>query len=381
MARPVTTSTQSSAVSLRISSLAGIGIAAALVTVIVGSLYTRKAMTAPPPPRPATPVEAVSYQPQTSYQREVSYLGLVVAGRKAQLGFEIPGRIATLPLRQGSPVAAGDVIATLDDSALLAKRRATAAELEQAEAELELAKLKSKRQADLSTSGAVSKEAYDETRLRALALTSRVEAVAAHLSSIDIELYKLQLIAPYDGIIADRFVHPGAVISAGTPVVRLIETSAQEAHIGVSARRASELMPDNIYTLEIRDEPADAVLLSVRPDVNPTTRATIAVFALPASVKALDGEPVTLQMKETVELHGGWLPLEALIEGRRGVWTVMRIEAQGDSYISRKEMVEVLDVRGSQAYVRGTLNNGDRVLASGLHRVSAGAPLTILGEN
>ena len=41
------------------------------------------------------------------------------------------------------------------------------------------------------------------------------------------------------GVIADRYVSQGAVVSPGTPVVRLVETTAQEAHIGVAPARAA----------------------------------------------------------------------------------------------------------------------------------------------
>lgn len=361
------------------SNLLGFGAAALIVTGLTSALYARTALTDAAPVRTPLAVEAVSYEVQDSYLRPVSYLGLVVAGSKANLGFEIPGQIATLPMRQGSPVKRGEVIATLDDASLQARRKATAAELEQARTELELAELKAQRQRELRATGAVSKEAVDETRLRARALVSQVEFVTARLASIDIELEKSRLIAPYAGIIADRYVHQGAVVSPGVPVVRLLETSRREAQIGVSAARASALELGANYSLKLRDNGFTARLLSVRPDVDPLTRATTAVFAVPAGVKALDGEPVTLELEEPVPLVGGWLPIAALLEGQRGVWTVLKIEADGDTLRTVREAVEVLDIQGDKAYVRGTLPPGSRVVASGVHRITPGSLVSAAG--
>ena len=81
------------------SNLLGFGAAALIVTGLTSALYARTALTEAAPVRTPLAVEAVSYEVQDSYLRPVSYLGLVVAGSKANLGFEIPGQIATLPMR------------------------------------------------------------------------------------------------------------------------------------------------------------------------------------------------------------------------------------------------------------------------------------------
>ena len=110
---------------------------------------------------------------------------------------------------------------------------------------------------------------------------------------------------------------------------------------------------------------------------DPVTRAATAVFAIPPRVRALDGEPVTLTLTETVAATGGWLPIAALQEGQRGVWTVLRLAPEADRFRTVREAVEVLDVQQDRAYVRGTLSPGDRVVASGVHRVTPGTPVLV----
>ncbi|MCB1675173.1 MAG: efflux RND transporter periplasmic adaptor subunit [Halioglobus sp.] len=360
----------------RLSGLWGFAAAALLIAGLTLALHARKALTERTPSRPLLTVASTTYVLQDSYLRQVSYLGLIAAGRRATLGFEIPGQIARMPLRQGDAVRAGALIAALDDSALRVRRAAAAADLEQVRAELELARLKARRQGELSASGAVSEEAFDETRLRARALASRLEAVTARLAGIDITLRQSELRAPYAGVIADRYVYEGAVVSPGTPVLKLIETTAQEAHIGVAAERAAAFARGERYVLELRDTAFEAAVLSVRPDVDPVTRTATVVFDIPAGVDALDGEPVTLQLTERVEESGGWLPIAALLEGQRGVWTVLRLEPHEGALRAVREVVEVLDLRGDRAYVRGTLTDAAAVVASGVHRITPGSLVT-----
>jgi membrane fusion protein, multidrug efflux system len=360
-----------------VSGFVGVGAAVAIVIGLTGALHARFAMGEKPVPRTPLTVSAVSYEIQDGYQREVSYLGLISAGRKANLGFEIPGTIAEMPWREGSPVEKGEIIARLDDASLQASYRATNADLQQARSELELALLKARRQRELRESGAVSREAFDETRLRAQALESQVEAVTARLRSIEIQIEKASLRAPYAGIIADRFIHEGAVVNPGSPVVHFIETAGREANVGVAVSKAKALVVGNIYTLKLRGESFDSPLLSIRPDVDPVTRVTTTVFAIPPGINAVDGEPVTLTLGEEVPASGGWLPIAALLESSRGLWNVLRLEETTEGTRTVRETVEVLEIQGDQAYVIGTLANGSTVVANGVHRTTPGTLVSV----
>jgi RND family efflux transporter MFP subunit len=357
----------------------GVLLAGLVVLGVTGLLKARVALQEDPPPKIPLTVTTAEYRLQNSYQRELSYLGVVVSGHKANLAFEIPGRIEALPYRQGSPVEAGDIIARLDDASLRTRQQAIAANLKRVQAELELARLKARRQKDLQASGAVSKEAFDETRLRATALEAQEAMVMAELATIALDLEKSRLVAPYDGVIADRYVHEGAVISPGVPVVRVVEIAQLEAHVGVAASRAQALESGTQYTLRMRGQDFDAILLSVRPDVDPVTRSATAVLALPAEISALDGEPVSMLLQETIPAAGGWLPMTALQEGQRGLWTVLAVSEVDGHHSVLREAVEVLAVQGNQVYVRGTLDDGALVVATGTHRMAPGARV-ILAE-
>jgi len=354
--------------------------AIALTTGLTLVLYGRVAISGNDRAATPLPVLTTTYQVQEAYERESSYLGLVEAGRKTVLGFEMAGLLSKLKVLEGSPVAEGDILAVLDEAKLRSRRDATAADLKRASIDLELAKIKAARQKNLRDTGAVSREASDETRLVAQALEAQVDAVQAQLDSIDIDLNKSVLRAPYTGVIADRYLDEGAVVSPGTPVVKLVETDRREAHIGVAVEHVDLLTPGSEHELILRQQPLQAELLAVRPDVNPVTRTATAVFALPPDVKALDGEPIMLDLPQLVPMRGGWLPISALLEGQRGVWTVVQIVELEGVLRAVREAVEVLEIQGDMAYVRGTITDGNLIVANGVHRLTPGVSVSIAGK-
>ncbi|GHD30295.1 efflux RND transporter periplasmic adaptor subunit [Parahalioglobus pacificus] len=321
------------------------------------------------------PVAITPYATSSNFEREVTFLGLVRASQRSDVGFEVSGMVAKITVREGQRFEADEELAQLSTAQIAAQRDAAAADKERVTAELELARLKEKRQKDLRATGAVSREAFDETRLQARALAAQLKSVDAQLARIQLDLDKTTLRAPYAGVVAQRRVNAGAVVSAGAPVLRIVAEGAREAHVGIAIEQAAKLNAGASYPLTLRGETVSATLRSLRPDVDPSTMTTTAVFDLPADVQGLDGEPVTLTLGETVTDTGGWLPMTALIEGERGLWTVMRLDETGDSPTAIREAVEVLHVHGDEAYVRGTLVDGQAIIATGIHRVTPGAPL------
>lgn len=352
-----------------------VGAAAALLLALGLSslLHWRAGASDTREPAAALPVATTEFEQVASYNEDRRFLGVTEAPRRTDLGFESAGLLDRVVVHEGSVVRAGQLLAQQDPRLLQSRRSAAAAELETLQADLELAHLKAQRQRDLQATGAVSREAFDETRLRAQALESQRKSVAAQLQRLDIELEKLALRAPYDGMVAALYIDPGAVVSPGTPILRLIQTGAREAHIGVPPELAASLVPGKVYSLQWRDQTLEAPLRAVRPDLDPVSRTAVTVFDLPEAVPALDGESITLQLQRHIPEPGGWLPVSALLEGQRGVWNVLALRERDSHWVTVREAVEVLELRGDRAYVRGTLTDGARIVADGLHRIAAGS--------
>lgn len=355
--------------------LISLAVAAGLTAILTTAIALRAQIEDQPRPAPM-PVTTTVFEPRQGYTEALRLTGLVQARSRAQLAFEVPGLLLELSVREGAQVVAGEVLGQLDTRQLQAQRAVAAADLASVEADLELARLRSARSTSLRATGAISAQDSDEARLAADALASRREGLLARLASLDLDLEKSTLRAPYAGVVAARQVDPGTVLAAGTPVLQLVSTGSLEARIGVPAEHRSRLAAGLRYPLQLRTGTVEATLAAVRADLDPRTRTALAVFDLPATATALDGEIATLVLSHTVPAAGGWLPISALLEGERGAWTVLRLDRRDDgATIAAREAVEVLHIDGNRAYVRGSLQAGQRVIADGIHRIAADTPV------
>jgi len=379
-------------------------------------------------------VTTVAVEPVTSYVSARKYTGAIVARRTSELGFELAGKLTELHVNEGDFVRAGAALAQLDTEhletnrrKLVAKRAHAAALLDEMlagprsediaaararvaslQAQAELLKLQTARQKRLVPSGATTQDEYEQYafglkareaelsearhNLEELLNGTRKEQIeaqravvaefAAAIAEIDVDLQKSTLTAPFDGTIARRFVEAGTVVNAGQSVFRLIEDAALEAWIGLPAQAAARLNVGSSQRVKIQGEPFNAVVASRFPEVDPATRTRTVVLELDssASERIVHGQVVRLELQETVEAAGFWLPSTALTKGARGLWSALVGEeerspdgsTQTDLLRVARRDVEVLHTESDRVLVRGTLHAGEQVITGGTHRVVPG---------
>ncbi|MEM1231469.1 MAG: efflux RND transporter periplasmic adaptor subunit [Pseudomonadota bacterium] len=320
-----------------------------------------------------------------SYDATRRYAGTVVASRASDLGFKFGGQIADIRVDLGEPVAAGALLAQLDDAsqqAALSQARAAVAvaraQLDAATATAELAAQTEARFAGLLESRHVSEQQYDEQRLNlkarnaeaALAKAGLAQARAA-LQAAEVVVSEAQIRAPYAGVIQARHVDEGAQINPGVPVLRLVATSDKEAHVGVPEQLAARLAAGEAHEVIWGERAYPATLQSILPVVDRANRTLTAVFRVDEQAAAAlpIGGVIELSLASTVAGDGFWVPMTALTESDRGLWGVYVVN--GDEALERR-LVEIVHTENARAFVRGTLSGGDRIVAAGVQRLVPG---------
>lgn len=366
--------------------------------------------------------------PVTSYLTDRSYTGLVAARRASELGFERSAEVTEILVDQGQWVRQGQTLAHLDRRQLEIQKRIVSAERAQAaavleefragprlqtikaargrlrdlEAQVELQQRNFNRITALLDQNATSKSEHDEIELglksseARLAVAkeeldelesgTRVERIAAQaaavaqldarLADLDIEISDSTLVAPYDGQIAKRFIDEGTVVAPAQSVLKIVETSALEAQIGVPSEVASTLAPGQVLTASVGGTTWNVEVDRLLPDVDLQTRTQVVVFRFGsgASNKIVPGQVVRVVIEETHSAEGFWVPTTSLVRSFRGLWAVYVVETDpnDNSERVRRRDVEVLYTDATRTLVRGTLVTGDRLVTTGTQRIVPG---------
>ena len=355
--------------------LASLLAATVIVGVAVGgiaALHFKARSAATIAPVDPLPVETVTVAMLEAYPIRERFAGRLEAGRESSLAFERAGLVVEVTVDEGDRVAQGDVLARLDLEPLLAQRERLVARRKETSANLELAQLTAERQQRLAKQGHSSQQRYDEARLEVSAFTAAIAQIEAEIRALDIDIGKSDIKAPFAGTVAARFLDEGNIVQVGTNVLHLLETGRLQARIGLPPEVARKLTAERSYSLTANGQEIVARLLAVRPDLTTGTRTVPVLFSIDDRAGAPLGEVVTLEVERDVPAQGSWLPISALSEGQKGLWTVFTVVEQDGATAAAREAVEVLHVDDDQVFVRGSLVDGALVVRSGINRLAPG---------
>ena len=345
----------------------------------IAALQYRASTELQPLQHPPLAVTTLPVRMQDQYVTQTRYVGRLEPARQTSLAFELAGLVVSISVDEGTKIRAGDIIAHLDTDRLKADRKRLEARRRELEAERTLAQLTLTRQSNLRRKGFSPQQSEDEATAGVARITAAIDQVTAQMDLVDIDLRKSVLTAPFDGEVGTRNIDDGSVITAGTPVISLLETGKPQARIGLPPDVARSLDPGGHYQITTDAGPVSARMSSMRPDLQTATQTVPVLFDLDSSNGAAFQQIVTLNVETPVRERGTWLPLAALKEGHKGLWSVLVVAAQDGQTKIRTETVEVLHVEGEQAYVRGTLEANAQVVSKGGHRVVSGQLVALTG--
>lgn len=323
------------------------------------------------------PIEVVTVNLQDSYMRERSFTGRVTAAQVSQIGFELNGIIKDVLVDDGFKVTAGQALASLDTARLHTQRNQLLAKKEEIDANLTLATNRYNRTKTLKDGGHVSDQRLDDARNALESVQAIEKSIDASLRANAIELEKSTVRAPFDGLIARRFMDEGTVVSAGMPLFEIVGSGLMEAKIGVTPDVAESLKNGASYRIvNGRRQTIEGTLINIVSAIRAKTRTQIATFALKENM-AQDGELATVLIMNAVPIRGAWLPTRALNADVRGLWRVYKVVEDKGVKKVRFENVQVLHSTKDRVFVSGSIKNGDQIVAGGVSRLALDQVVTI----
>jgi multidrug efflux system membrane fusion protein len=370
--------------------------------------------------------------------RTRTFPGTVEASKRVELAFQVPGVLVEFPAREGQKIAKGALIGQLRPDEFQARLKALQGQLDQsraalaalragerpeeqlrreaavrqAEARLANARAELNRVTPLLERRAISRSEFDviETTVRVaeedyraavqmrekgtigrrediLAKEGEVRGLEARVVEADIQLRDTRLVAPYDGVIARRFVEQGQNIRPKEPVVRFQDVDEIEIVVDV---------PENVMAAEIQAADVISVVaeLSGAPGVefpvevrevaqvaDPTTQTFKVRGAMraPEGIRALPGMTATATVTyRRAQILGNrvFVPIQAVLKdasGEQAVWVL------GQDSTVRRRSVKLGQPAGADIEIMEGLAPGDRIAVAGVTLLRDGMKVRDLG--
>ncbi len=221
---------------------------------------------------------------RTTVAGRISATGTLAARREEPVGVSGEGgQVAQVLVEPGQWVGAGQVLATIDRSVQSQQAASLAAQIGVSEADARLAQANLDRALRLVERGFISKADIDRLTATRDSANARVRVSRAQLAEMQARVRRLDIVAPSAGLVLERKVEPGQVVSSGSGVLfRLARGGEMEMLARLSEQDLARLSTGIVATITPvgSERSFSGQIWQVSPVIDAQTRQGTARIAL-----------------------------------------------------------------------------------------------------
>ncbi len=214
------------------------------------------------------------------------YLGVVLARDAVVITAASDGSLEWVTVRVGDRVAAQQVVAQVDTRILRQQVAIEQAALRAAQAEHQSRTLQVRRAEqeerrrellhDVLSQEEINAAKFERQQAEAMAEAgkSAVAQVEARLQQLELSLARAQITTPFAGTVAQRYLDAGALVSQGTPILRLISGDGMLSRFAVPPEQVATVPIGSTVRVEVQDLP-EVVFGKVEhlaPEIDPASQ-------------------------------------------------------------------------------------------------------------
>jgi membrane fusion protein (multidrug efflux system) len=330
----------------------------------------------PPPPPPPVQLAADDVATARTATLETGPLvsGTLEAADSATVRAQLGGTVKSVGPELGQTVARNAVLARIDTRGLGAAASSAHAQVTSAQAQLEVARREVERTQALVAAGAVARREQEQADSRATAQQAAVDQARAQSAAAQKQLDDATVRAPMAGVVAQRAVNTGDVVTPGATLYQIIDPSSVRLSASVPSEQLGSLAIGQAVRFTVHgypDQTFTGAVSRIAPSADPVTKQIAILVDVPTPAHQLLAGLFARGRIAAKTATGVAIPAVA-VDGRSNPPTVLRIKPSGAGGTVERVPVGLglRDPLREEVLVTG-LAPGDRVLA----RVNA-APAT-----
>ena len=249
--------------------------------------------------------------PFSPEKADAGMVGVVVAHKVVDLTSEVQGRLEAIHVEMGDRVAREDILAELDTWSVERDLEMAQAALQSALAGEHRAALEYDQAREIFGRRNAVPDAWSVEELASTRATMEMKAASLDVSrastireqaaveKLQETLAAMVIRAPFDGMVAERYQDPGAMVYSGTPVVKLISNDELWVRFAVPEDQAGGVAPGMMVTVEVPAVVATAVagtaaegqvtgsVAHIAPEIDPASQTLTveAVLTIPDGLR------------------------------------------------------------------------------------------------
>ena len=351
-------------------------------------------------PKAARPVKAQAVTLSTP-SVAVRYSAAIEPFEQVPLAFKASGYVddvrrqagADGRMRNAQPgdlVSKGAVLARVRESEYRERVNQSRSRIGESEAALAKANLDLNRARTLIASASLTRPELDAAQAAYDTAVARLAGVRAELELAETALRDCALVSPATGILLERKIEVGSLVSAGTVGFVVADISAVKAHFGIPDSMIQSVTPGERIDL-IVESVAGATFQGRVTAVAPAADAQSRVFDVevtipnpdrrlrPGMIGSVSVRPADARAA-AASRSVPTVPLTAIVKpsGDGASYAAFTVERRGETEVARLRAVELGDVAGNAIEVLKGLTAGERVIVTGATLLVDGEEIRVI---
>lgn len=167
------------------------------------------------------PITVTVSTPGSSISKSISISGRVEALQSANISTRVMGYITKVFVKTGDKVQKGQLVFSVNNTDILAKRSQADAAVTQAEAAFNSAQKDFDRYTILFKQQSASAKELDNITLQYKSAKAAMEAARQMLNEVNAQLSYTDVTAPFNGVVTQKFMDAGNMATPGMPVLSM----------------------------------------------------------------------------------------------------------------------------------------------------------------
>jgi RND family efflux transporter MFP subunit len=299
---------------------------------------------------------------------------------EARVRAEIAGPVEQTHAEEGQRVRAGALLARLDDTAVRDAYLSAKSAVRTAESALQNAQRNLERSSRLAKAGALPERDLETAQLNATNAEGALADAQARLASAGKQLAQTTVRAPITGVISEREVDAGDVVTVGAELFRIVDLGSLRLEASVAASEIDRLKPGMPVEFGVSgyDRRFTGRIERINPTVDPTTGQVRIYVTIPNERQSLVSGLFAEGRVATDTRKAIGVPADAVDE--RGTEPVLHVVKAGRV----KHLPVRLGVRDEATNlveIASGVAAGDTVLLGSAQGVAEGATIRVSQED
>jgi RND family efflux transporter MFP subunit len=220
--------------------------------------------------------------PSGDVQQGVNVSGQIESSQTANISTRVMGYITMLKVKVGDHVSKGQLLATISNQDILAKRAQTDAMISEAQAAVSSAQKDYDRFTALYKQQSATAKELDNVTLQYNAAKARMEGAKQMRNEVNAQLGYTSLIAPFSGIVTQKLADAGSMANPGMPILTIEQSGSYQVSVAVPENSINQIKQGTEAVVSIKA--LDKTIKGTVTQINQSSQYTGGQYIIKVSI-------------------------------------------------------------------------------------------------